>query len=142
MKMGSTHGSALTELALICPIFLVFLAGVMNYGFALRTATALASAARAGAQYGAGSTADANDTVGIRSVAVNSAPGVAAMTVSSVVSCQCPGGTAVSCGGSCGNGNMLMYLQVTASAAATSFISYAGLPPPGTVTAQATIRVQ
>ena len=135
------RGSALVELALISPLLLVLLAGVLNYGFALRTAAAVTTAAHAGAQYGSMSTANANNSAGIRAAALNAEPNVSGMTVSSAVSCECPGGTAVNCSGSC-TGNMLMYVQVTASATAATFFSYSGLPFTGTVTSTATMRAQ
>jgi Flp pilus assembly protein TadG len=136
------QGSALVELALISPLLLLLLAGVLNYGFALRTATAVATAAQAGARYGSTGPAQANDAAGIRAAALNSAPNISGITVNSTVSCQCPGGGAVSCSGSCGSGKMLMYVQVAASANAATFFSYTGLPFAGTVQAKATMRAQ
>ena len=139
---NTLRGSALVELALVSPLLLVFLAGVLNYGFALRTAAAAAAAARAGAQYGSSGPTEANDTTGIRAAALNSEPSLAGATVTSAVSCQCPGGGAVNCSGTCVSGNMLMYVQVTVRANAATFFSYTGLPFAGTVRAQASMRAQ
>jgi Flp pilus assembly protein TadG len=136
------NGSAMVELALATPLLLLLLAGVLDYGFALRTAAAVATAADAGAAYGSRSTTNAGDTAGIAAAARNSEPNVNGLTVSSTSSCQCPGGTPVSCSGSCSNGKMLMYVQVTVSANATSFFSYSGLPFGGAVKAQAAMRAQ
>ena len=44
--------AALVEFALTAPLLLLLMAGVLNYGIALRTAVAVSDAARAGAQYG------------------------------------------------------------------------------------------
>ncbi len=135
-------GSALVELAVVAPVLLLLIAGVLNYTMALRTAIAAANAARVGALYGSQSPANASDTAGIQSAAVNSAPTITGLTVTSARSCQCPGGAAVDCGGSCGGGNMLIYVQVTVRATASDFFSYSGLPFPGKVAAQASMRAQ
>jgi Flp pilus assembly protein TadG len=136
------RGSALVELALVTPLLLLLAAGVLNYGFALRTATAVATAAHAGAQYGSSAVGNVYDTAGIRAAALNAEPNVTGMEVSSVVSCQCPGNRSVSCGGSCVNANMLIYVQVTASATSPTLLSYTGLPFTGSVKGQATMRAQ
>jgi len=136
------RGSALVELALVSPVLLMMLAGVLNYGFALRTAAVAANAARIGAQYGSSSPTTATDTAGIRNAALNSAPNVSGLSVASANSCQCPGGTAVNCSGSCSNGKMLMYVQVTVSGTAQDFFAYTGLPFSGAVSAQAKMRAQ
>jgi Flp pilus assembly protein TadG len=129
------------EYALVTPLLLMLLAGALNYGLELRTATAVSAAAAAGAAYGSSSVANSTNTTGIQSAAVNSAPEVKSMTVASAQSCQCPGGAAVSCSGSC-TGNMLMYVQVTVQATSSAAFSYSGLGFSGIATAQATMRVK
>lgn len=143
MRIGCLRrGSALVELALVTPLLLMLVAGVLNYGFALRTATAVASAAHAGAQYGISGAANMYDTAGIQAAALNSEPNVKGMKVSSAVSCQCPGQRSVSCGGSCGSAKMLMYVQVTTTATSPTLLSYTGLPFTGSVKGQAVMRAQ
>jgi Flp pilus assembly protein TadG len=129
------------ELALVAPVLLLLIGGVLNYAMALRTATAAANAARVGALYGSQSPANASDTAGIQAAALNSAPTITGLTVTSARSCQCPGGAAVDCGGSC-TGNMLMYVQVTVRATSPAFFSYSGLPFTGNVAVQASMRAQ
>ena len=141
-KADRRRGSALVEFALMTPFLLILLAGVLDYGRALSKATGVANAARIGAQYGSGSVARSTDTAGIRAAAVNSAPGFSGLSVSSVQSCQCPGGTSVSCSGNCGSSKLLMYVKVTVTAASSAIFSYSGLPFTGNLTRQATMRVQ
>lgn len=141
-KVGRRRGSALVEFALMTPFLLLLLAGVLDYGQALSKATRIANAARIGAQYGSSSIARSSDTAGIQAAAVNSAPGFSGLSVSSVQFCQCPGGTPVSCSGSCGSGKRLMYVQVTVSATSATIFSYSGLPFTGNISRRATMRVQ
>jgi len=140
-RRGRRRGIALVEYALTAPLLLLLLAGALDYGIELRTATAVSAAARAGAAYGSASVANSTNTAGIQSAAVNSAPEVKTMTVASAQSCQCPGGAAVSCGGSC-TGNMLMYVQVTVQATSSTPFAYSGLGFSGIASAKATMRVQ
>lgn len=135
-------GSALVEFALVSPVLLLLLAGVLNYASALRTATSVANAARLGAEYAGLGPANASDTAGIQSAAINSTPGVTGLAVTSARTCQCPGGTPVNCTGSCPGGKMLVYVRVTARATAASIFTYTGLGFSGATSSQATVRVQ
>ncbi len=126
----------------MAPIMLLLLAGVLNYSIALRTSTAVANAARSGAQYGSRSPAYAADTAGIQSAAVNSAPDVQGMAVTSLRSCQCSDGNPVSCSGTCASGKMLMFVQVTAQASLSPVFHYSRLPFSASTSTQATLRVQ
>ena len=136
------RGSALVELALAAPLLLLLLAGVLDYGRALCKATAVSNAARIGAQYGSSSPSKAGDAAGIQAAAINSAPSFSGLTVTSLQSCQCPGGSSVSCAGSCGAAKMMTYVQVTVTANSSAIFSYAGLPFTGNVAGQATMRAQ
>ena len=137
-----TAGTALVEFAIVAPFLLLLLAGVLDYGMALSTAAAVASAARAGAQYGASSVAHSGDPAGIRAAASNAAPDVKNLTVSSVQSCQCSGGGAVSCAGTCANGKIVVYVQVTARATSPAIFTYSGLGFTGATSTKASARAQ
>ena len=133
---------ALVEFALVAPLLLLMLAGVLDYGMALRTATSVAAAARAGAQYGSSSPANAANTAGIQAAASNAAPDVKNLLVTSSQFCQCPGGGAVSCPGTCTTGQMLIYVKVTAQSATPTIFNYSGLGFSGTTSSQASMRAQ
>ncbi|MBZ5618191.1 MAG: pilus assembly protein [Acidobacteriia bacterium] len=130
------------EFALVAPLILLLLAGVLDFGALVRTAICVADAARAGAQYGSLSLANSSNTTGIQTAAVNAAPDIAGMTATAVKSCQCPGGASVSCSGTCTGGKMLVYVQVTARATCNPMFSYSGLPFSGAVSSKASMRVQ
>ena len=135
-------GMALVEFALVAPVLLLLLAGVANYGMALRTAIQVTAASRAGAQYGSRSAAAAADTAGIVAAAKNAVPGLSGMTVSAVQACQCSGGQQVSCTGSCSTGSMLIYTQVTAEATSSTIFNYAGLAFSGQTSSLTKMRAQ
>src|SRR5436305_14551245 len=107
------RGSSLVEFALTAPLLLLLMAGVLNYGIALRTAVAVSDAARAGAQYGSMAPENAADIAGMQAAARNAAPTLTDITATAVRSCKCANGSAVSCTGTCSTGSMLTYVQVT-----------------------------
>ena len=135
-------GIATVEFALVAPLLLLLLAGVLNCAMIFRYATTAAEAARSGAQYGSQSPTTSLDTAGMQSAALNSAPGIKGMTASASRYCQCSGGTTVSCGGSCANGKMLIYVQVTTRVTAPTVFSYAGFTLSGATAFTASMRAQ
>lgn len=135
-------GIALVEFALVAPLLLLLLAGVLDYGMALRTASSVAAAARAGAQYGSASPANASDAAGIRAAAVTASPDVANLSVTSATACRCSGGGAVSCTGTCSGNAMLVYVQVTAQTTAPTIFRYSGLGFTGNISIRASMRAQ
>ncbi len=135
-------GTAVVEFALAAPLLLLLLAGVLDFSMALRTATAVADAARAGAQYGSRNVASASDAAGIRAAALAAAPGVSGMTATVVKTCQCPNGSAVSCTGTCTGGPVEVYVNVTTRATAVTVFQYAGVPFSGAVASKAVMRAR
>lgn len=135
------RGSSLVEFALTVPFLLLLLAGVLNYGVALRTAIAVSDAARAGAQYGSLTPANATDFDGMAAAARNSAPEVT-VTASALQTCKCNTGEAVSCSSSCAAGPVECYVEVTTLATAPNWFSYPGLPFTGAVSAKAVMRAK
>ena len=136
------RGIATVEFALMSPLLMLLLAGVLDFGMLLRTATCTASAARAGIEYGSRTASASLDYAGMQNAALAAVPGVAGMTATAARSCQCSGGSAVSCTGSCANGKMMIYVQVTAKAAAHTIFNYSRLPYSNMTSSSASMRVQ
>jgi Flp pilus assembly protein TadG len=139
---AGNRGTALVEFALVTPLLLLILAGILDYGQALSKATTVANAARIGAQYAISSQARSTDTTGIRAAVINSSPGFSGLSVASARTCRCPGGSSVRCRGACGGGIVQMYVKVTVTSTSSAMFSYSGLPFTGSVKGQATMRAQ
>ena len=135
-------GIATVEFALAAPLLLLLLAGVLNCAMIFRYATTAAEAARCGAQYGSQSVTNSLDTAGMQAAALTSAPGMTGLTATASRYCQCSGGSTVSCGGSCANGKMLIYVQVTTRVTAPTVFSYAGFTLSGATAFTASMRAQ
>ena len=132
----------MVEFALVAPVLLLLLAGVLDYSLALRTAIAVTDAARAGAEYGSVSAANAADIAGMQTAAHNAVPNLTGMTATAVRSCKCSNGSAVSCTGTCASGPMSIYVEVTTQASALNAFSYPGLSFSGAVSAKAVMRAR
>ena len=72
-RHGGTSGAAMAELVVLAPLLLLLLLGLVEAGRAGDLAITVASAARAGVQYGSQNHTTAADTTGIQSAATNDA---------------------------------------------------------------------
>lgn len=137
-------GTAAIEFALIAPVLLILLAGLVEIGFAVREAMMAQDAAEAGASYAA---QYGWDSTGI-SNAATSATGTSGISASPSpqLFCGCPGESGITqtlCTATCTDGNSPgQYVRVDASIPHTTILSYLGLPIPSTLTAHAVVRIQ
>ena len=132
-------------MALLSPLLLLLVLGAGDFGRIMYHAITLTNAARAGAAWGAQSTAHLNDTSGIQLAADEEAVNIGAITVASNRICECPGGTVVACSlQSCaGYGQPLAFVEVTTSATFTPLsASFPGIPDATLVTRVAKVRAR
>ena len=141
-------GQALVELAvLLMPVLLLLTVGIIDYGQVAYYSIEVSDAARAGAQYGSQSLADAANTADIRTAAQQSAQDIGAGQLNVNVpppSCVCPGSgqvTGVDCTGPLGC-YPLVYLTVTTAYTLSTPISFPGIPATFNLTGTSTLPVQ
>lgn len=142
---GREAGGAAVELAVVLPILVLIAIGIADYARVFATGITIASAAKAGAQYGAQNTATSGDTADIHNAARQEGQEVAPIVVTSNRICRCPGSeNGVDCiTGSCGSyGVPRVFVSVTASKSVAMLFNYPGLPSTIPVRRTATIRVQ
>jgi Flp pilus assembly protein TadG len=139
------RGASIAEMALLLPILLLMLVGLIDFGRAYYLSTEVSAAASAGALYGCQTTTTAQDTTGIETAATAAAPNVSGMTVPTVsVVCECSGSTgSVSCSnpGCSSSSHMIEWLTVGTSATYKPLFPYPGIPSSITLAGQATLRV-
>jgi len=142
--LRSVTGGAAVELAVILPVLVLLGIGVSDLGRLFFTGITVANAARAGASYGAQSTATSGDTVAINLVATQDAVNAGTVTVSSRSFCRCDAGEVADCTvGDCGAyGEYRFYVEVTVTKAVNLIFQYPGFPSPVTLSRTATFRVQ
>jgi len=134
-----TTGQTVVEMALLMPMLLMLLIGLIEIGRYAYFDILISNAARAGAQYGAQSLIQAADKAGIQAAAQND--GLGAMAITSSQECGCSAGAL----GGCPSGGVcplpLVYVKVTATDTYASLFSYPGLPKSLTLTSTVTMRV-
>jgi Flp pilus assembly protein TadG len=130
-RSGSRRGSALAEMAVVTPLLLLVLIGLVDAGQAGELAIVVANAARAGAQYGV---VTATNVSGMQTAATNDA-NTSHVTAVATTYCQCanangtPGAVSASCTASnCSSTHQIVYVQVVTTGTMPSLFNYAPLP--------------
>ena len=149
-----SRGVALTEFALVFPVFFVLFIGTLDFGRVFYSAMAVTHGARAGVQYGAQNDTTSGDFDGMRQAALDASGDVSGVTVTACRFCQCADGTPSTCGCGTDTCNLAcltacsstdaprVYVQVTVAKTFTPLFPYPGLPGATDVSRQATMRVQ
>ncbi len=122
-------GASLVEVALLVPVLVLLLVGVIDFGMAYYLDIEIGNAAYAGAIYGSQNN---TDTTGMQNAAVKDAANVKNMTATATYGCECSDGTnqVPSCtkqptGCSV---NPVNYVQVTTSATYKTLFPWPGIP--------------
>lgn len=135
--LSSRRGAAAIEFALIAPVILVALTGIVNYGLAMFDKMQMQSAARSGAQL---ALLDAGDTAAIKQAVVDSTNlGITTSDVTTTQFCECANATIITCGNTCSDGSTNRYfMTVTATYNHTLLL----LGTTVALTGSATVRTQ
>lgn len=132
----SQSGIAAVEFALIAPIMMVLLLGLLDYGIAAYHSMELESAARSGAQY---AMLDSSDTTLIVTTVTNSTLlDTTKLTVSVTEFCECSDGSSVVCGSTCTVDSVRKYMQIDTNYAHTPLF----IPGIMNLSGASTIRTQ
>ena len=127
----TSAGSALVELALIAPLLLILLIGLVEVGRLSDYAIRIANAARAGVQFGAQNEATAGDSQGMQNAANTDAQIAGITAVAAPTYCECADGTASACQqGDCAASHRLQWVSVTASGTFATALNSSFLPAP------------
>ncbi len=138
------RASVAIELALLTPVLLFIIIGLIDFGGAIHERMQLTSAARAGVQFALQSVGNENDTAGIlRAVSAAGELVDANITVTTFQFCGCPDGSAASCGGTCGGGGAAgFYVSVTVAEQFKTLFTYPGISNPIALQGVAVFRVR
>src|SRR5437899_4466243 len=92
------EGSAIVELTLLVPLFLLMLLGTIDFARIFYTALSVSQAARAGVQYGAQNNDKSRDYAGMQKAAQLAAQDIGTLsTVTAGSYCQCADSSKVDC---------------------------------------------
>lgn len=150
------RGQTLLEVALLTPMLLLLLLGVIEMGRYAYISILVGNAARAGAAYAAQSRPQSADPVGIQNAAdddfANNGQLASSLSVTFSNSCGCDSaGTVAAAGcatatnptaGTCpGGGRWVVFVSVTASGTFSGLFSYPGIPSSISISRTATLIV-
>jgi Flp pilus assembly protein TadG len=135
-------GSVATEFALILPITALLLSGVIEFGIAVNSGTALENGARAGAQF---AIEQGLNAPGIKAVVANASnldPDTLTVTSREFWECSGNWGTEVDASTNCGTGVPLAnFIEVKVTQTYTPIFSFLGSLTPAQLNGTATVRV-
>lgn len=141
--LGNQEGSAAVEFAISLPFLILLAIGVADFGRLYIVALATASAARAGAQYGAQLPGTTGDAAGIEQAARADAGNIGLQSVTSTQICKCSDGTTPACTGTCaGYGVPQVFVRVSTTNTVSFAFRYPGLAQSVPVVRTVTLRVQ
>lgn len=141
-KLREDIGGALVETALVAPIFITLLIGVVEFGVGFYDAIEVSNAALAGVQYGAQNAGTSGDTTGIQTAATNDAPNITLGTTTVSHTCICSNGAASTClSTDCSTSHIETILTVQTQTTLNPVFRLPGLPTSFTIHGQAIQKV-
>ena len=138
----SDRGGAMVELAVILPVLVLLVIGVVDYGRAFYTSVTVANAARAGAEWGAQGPEFTVNIAGMKNFAQQDGQEAGTLTLSAQRYCECAGSSWPSCSACAGGAAPDVFIEVTASKDLTLLLPYPGLPNTVSIARKATFRSQ
>jgi Flp pilus assembly protein TadG len=141
--LRSESGTSLIEFALVAPVLIFMLIGLIEVGRYAYFSIVAANAARAGVQYGAQSLTTAQDTAGMASAALQDGQNIASFTASPAPLCSENGGTLQTCttNGAAPTAGTVYYVKVQVYGTFKSLLSYPGIPTNVPISGSAIMRV-
>jgi Flp pilus assembly protein TadG len=156
-RQSSQSGQSLVEFAIMLPLLLLLVLGVIEIGRYAYVGILVGNAARAGVAYGSQTHITAGDITGITAAVNNDYQNnglfrdnnnnlITALTVNKAYACGCDNSGTISVtdctSGICPIGqHKVVSLQVTASGNFSSLFRYPGIPTPLNVSRTATMRI-
>lgn len=134
----STSGTAVVELALVLPVLVYLLIGMIEVGRFAYYGILAAHAVRSGLQYGTQNVMTAADTTGIRSATLTDAQNVPAFSVTTTYFCEL-NNVAADC--SANVTGLAYFLKVQVTGTFTSLLNYPGVPNHVPITSTGVMRV-
>jgi Flp pilus assembly protein TadG len=152
VMFSGRSGVAAIELALVSPLLLILLTGIVEIGIAGFQAMQVQAAVQAGAMYAVQNGSDGLTAIELTAIgtAVVNATGTAGITAAPApfTFCGCPATTGVisqmtDCTTVCaGNNAPGHYVKISAALPHATLMPYLNLPLPASLTASTTIRIQ
>ncbi len=132
-------GNAIVEFALIVPVLLIMILGLVDAGRAIGANARLGNGVTAGLRY---ALTDSYATAEITQAALNGSRYVSGdVTVATQRFCECPDGSAVACSGTCTAGFKRIYVEVAMTRTQDTLFSYPVIGNSVTVSRTSSLQV-
>jgi len=142
LGVKSESGQAQVELAVLLPVAIALLVGLIEIGRYANTCIVVSHAARAGVQYAAQNRVTASSDALVIQAAQADAPNVTNLTVTPSHYCSCANGTSSTCQPTdCSGSRIIEYVKVDTQTKLNSMFSYPGFPNSFTVKGEKIMRV-
>jgi Flp pilus assembly protein TadG len=145
----STAGAATVELALIIPVLVLIMLGLLDMGRVFYGAITVVSAARAGVAYGSMSPVHADNIPAMVAAAQADAVDVNGLTFAAAKTCECPSEspptvscTLTVCPNAAVDGNVRIYVETTVTGTFSTTLPYPGIPNTISISRTAKMRAQ
>lgn len=139
----SERGTSMVEFALLAPVLILLVIGLIEVGRYTYFGILAAHAAEAGARYGAQNLHTAQDIVGMQTEAISDAANLPQWHATASYTCY---NGVLATNGNCASGtpgpNIVYYVKVQVTGTFNSLLNYPGVPTAAPITATATMRVQ
>jgi Flp pilus assembly protein TadG len=140
--LRNESGTSMVEFAVLAPVFVFMLVGIIEVGRYIFFAILAANAARAGVQYGAQNLTTVHDTAGIQNAALADAQNLSNLTASPAPYCSTGNGALLPCSiGVTPSSSVEYYVKVKVSGTFRSLLNYPGIPNNVPVSGTAIMRV-
>jgi Flp pilus assembly protein TadG len=138
----SEAGASLVEFAIMAPVMIFLLIGLIEVGRYTYFAILAANAARAGVSYGAQNAITAFDNTGMQNAALQDAQNISNFTATPNHFCSSDGVTVSACPSGTGpTPPLYYYVQVTTTGTFSSLFNYPGIPNHIPISGSAVMRV-
>lgn len=126
---ASDSGSALAEIAIVLPMLVLLLIGLIEVGRYGNYTIVAGNAARSGVQYGAQNLETAADITGMQTRAVSDGQNLSGLTATASNYCECADGSASTClATDCPTSHRIVYVRVVTAATIPSLTNFSYLP--------------
>lgn len=136
--LKTSRGNVAIEFALVLPVIILLLSGIINFGLILANKNQLNGVVNAGLLYAFG---NSSVPAAVQAAMTSSTTNLSPLTVTATTFCQCLDGTKPLCTATCTGGIApAKYVTVTAQSQVNLVALSIGLSNPFITTAQGTIR--
>jgi Flp pilus assembly protein TadG len=140
--LSSDRGTSLVEFAIVAPVLIFLLIGLIDVGRYTTYAIMTANAARAGAQYGAQNLTTALDTAGVQAAALRDGQNLTNFSAPTLTHlCSVGGGALGACPSRPVPPHTVYYVKVQVNGTFNSLLDYPGIPSSIPVSGSIVMRV-